>query len=501
MSSALPSTGLALTLTFSACTQSYHPERGLAFSLWDRHAEQELNAPFPAHLASSPEPLFEAVVARHPRFHGQFPTRFSGNFSAGVYIAADQIGDALAWLEDALAPVKKGVQRRYRGLLAVLRAAAAKGLAYWEATELSLPTYAPPRRLALAPFLDDSPPAPPLRTVDLPGGSFGYGTRTVRPHCVVLTGPDNSTLYVELDDWPPFLTWRRPETIIRADRDGEGRWLFIAVRAPWSGDPFAELQMAPALLSHETRIPYLDPDVFPGGVQDGVLIGGRPLVLPARSPHDVAAPDCVWIYGGGAWDDERPAMQGLPSGWSPAPGLPERMPVLVNGGSWPRRLQIVRLDDGAEIVLWDGAGYEWTGSEFTQTFDLQLQGRHEEIHVVPAESGGIFYAIGRQLYALQRGGTPVAHDLPIEDICALHTGPDGGLLITEQHDNADGDAAKLYVPQERSLIPIAKTQFGDAELYHFACWNKSGQKIFGFTPDALHALYVEDVLALPRRAV
>src|SRR5262245_16177365 len=124
-----------LAVMYSACSLPHHYERGLALSLWPEDAGDAL----PSELAESPESLFSAVVAKHPHLKGQFPNWITGNYCTGVFVGAPRVAKVRAWVEKAIAKLDKGRQRDFRGLVAVLKTAEAKGFAYWEATDLAIP--------------------------------------------------------------------------------------------------------------------------------------------------------------------------------------------------------------------------------------------------------------------------------------------------------------------------------------------------------------------------
>ena len=96
------------------------------------------------HRMSRPVRVFAGAPLRGrrgrvPRPGGRFPRWFAGNYSTGVFVPAVRVPEVLAWVEQQVGGFAKGDRRQFKGLLAILRTAAGKGLAYWEATDLAVP--------------------------------------------------------------------------------------------------------------------------------------------------------------------------------------------------------------------------------------------------------------------------------------------------------------------------------------------------------------------------
>ena len=114
-----------LAVMFSACSLPHQYERGFALCMWQEQGENT-SVEYPEEFAFSPESLFAEVVAKYPSLAGRFPTWFAGNYSTGVYIPSDHVSEVLAWAEKVIANFKKGDQRKFKGLLRILRAAGHK---------------------------------------------------------------------------------------------------------------------------------------------------------------------------------------------------------------------------------------------------------------------------------------------------------------------------------------------------------------------------------------
>ena len=100
----------------------------------------------PKKLVGDAEPLFADVIAARLDLKGKFPGDMTGNFSTGLYIAAENVPDLLAFVEKKVKRYPKPDRRLFRGLILVLKHAAEHGLAYWEGAELPVPmaTMRPP---------------------------------------------------------------------------------------------------------------------------------------------------------------------------------------------------------------------------------------------------------------------------------------------------------------------------------------------------------------------
>lgn len=481
-----------LAVSFSACSLPHQYERGFALSLWGEQGER-VAVDFPADLAFSPEPLFADVVAAYPRLSGRFPTRFTGNFSTGVYIPAGRVPDVLPWVEGRVANFAKGDRRRFKGLLGILRAAADRGLAYWEATDLAVPManeFPGDPRLMLARYLGNEP-ATPGRTVERApaAGHFNRYDCRVHGHWLVSAdfGAHFETSFWDLSVWPPRLTHTLPEFAPYQCRSRAGRWLL-----------FSETDRDASPRTFRPRSlpdPGAEPDgtvpVVIGGremtIRHGGFVGDRPLVFRETSHTakvDDPLPPPLWLAG---------------QTWRPVPGVPAGV---ARRSAHPQLLAhplaaVVHLADGGDVVVWDGDGYERRGRRFERTFALGPADGYEWT-AVPAGPDGFFYLSDGRLFEARRGKEPVPHARRVVNVRSVRPGPAGGLVL-QQGDNPDGDVAKLYFPADGTFSHIEPELFDDGD-YPFVHWSPTTDRLIVKAGPFL-AVSTADVLALPRYRV
>jgi hypothetical protein len=471
-----------LACIYSACTLPHHYERGLAFSLWP---DEEFGAAFPPHFVHSPEPLFSEVVRQYPRLKGKFPEWFTGNYSTGVYIPDDKVSAVRKWLETSLQELPKGERRMYLGLLAMLREAEEKKLAFWEATDLAIPIVGQvpgDPRLMTADYLRNTPGgAEPAEKVKLPVRSNRIGGHG-DIHVLSTYAPD-TTVIVDFSSWPLQLHVRPQEFAWSADHDRDNRWLLVSragpenLKAPVRGRLLTDLRAEPDLV---VKVEDNGAEVK---VNDGFLVAGRIVLIPDPSSYKPETKLTAWIQDG--------------KSMRPAPGLPpHQVRKSKFGNDWIVR-GVARLADGADVLVWDGEGYEWDGHRFQQTFPLGLTDPYDRLSAVPAGEDGFFFISARKFYEVHRGEKPVRHGPMWENIMAALPGPAAGLLIKEG-GNPDDDIGKLYFPADKTFIHIAKELLGDQDLYDFLCWSKGANRIIASDGASLYAVPVETILALPR---
>lgn len=471
-----------LACIYSACSLPYHYERGLAFSLWP---EKKFGSEFPSHFVHSPEPLFTEVVRQYPRLKGMFPEWFTGNFSTGVYIPAEKVSPVRQWLETQLQSLTKGERRAFRGLLTTLRTAEEKKLAFWEATDLTIPmtgAVAGDPALMTAEYLRNTPGGmAPAEKVELPVKA-DWVARKCDLHILGHAGPD-TTVILDLSQWPPRFYVRSQEFAWNADCGSDGRWLLVSragpgdFRNPVRGRVYTDLRQEPTLI---LRVEDKGAEVE---INDGFLIGGRVVLIPDTSQCKPGTELTAWMQDG--------------EQMYPAPGLPPHTAHKDRYSmAWIVR-DIARLADGLELLIWDGEGYEWDGSQFQQTFPLGLTDPYNALSAIPSGEDGFFFITQRKLFEVHRGGSAVRHAPLWENIMAALPGPDGGLLLMEGN-NPDGDIGKLYFPAEGTFMHIEPELLGDQDMYDFLCWSQGANRIIASDGANLYAVPVETILALPR---
>lgn len=480
-----------LAVTFSACSLPHQYERGFALCMW-QDQEEAVAVDYPANLAFSPEPLFTAVVDEHPHLRGQFPTWFTGNYSTGVFIPADRVPEVLAWVEARIAPMAKGDQRQFKGLLGILRAAVDKRLAYWEATDLAIPMVsqaAGDPSLMIANYLGNEPGAPSNHVEQAPLlGHFNSWCKILDGCLVSMDYSPFETNFWNLNTWPPPLLNTLQEFATNATHSHDGRWLLFSETDPQASPRHFRPRLFSDLGKEPERVSPVIVDGAEISISTGGFFGDRMFVFrdpPSNSKVGDLLAGPLWLEG---------------SVWKPIPGLPE---VRATASALPNFIDnplvgTVRLSDGCDVIIWDGDGYELRKNRFEKTFSMQARSSGDNWSYTADGEDGFFYLSDRRLFEVHRNSKPIPHAPKWTNIMAIGVGPAGGILLKEG-DNKDGDVAKLYFPTDGMFIHIEPELFDDKD-YPFIYWSKSADR---FIVLANHFLAVSTaaVLSLPRSQI
>ncbi|MEV6558484.1 hypothetical protein AB0M22_22420 [Nocardia sp. NPDC051756] len=487
---------------FSASMLPYRYERGLALSLAFEAGRVFPDAVFEPKATYAPDGLFTEVVAAHPQLRGRFSSGwFSGNYSTGVYVPADQVAEVLAWLEEQLAPMPKGERRTFRGIVATLRAAVDRKLGYWEATDLAVPAageFPGDPELMWAQYLgNDGTPAAAVETA--PASPIASVLDNIVEGFLLShsAGRNPRVELWDLEPWPPRLALQRNEFWMTAARSPTGGWL-----AHSTADTKARPRVfAPILVDGAADAPRTLPAKGPGEADlythECYFLGTRPVVLHEVKTHLLRfgglnvgdpLPGPLWLAESGAWER--------------IPGIPDAAVVQSALGDAARPLTgAARLADGSTVLVWDGDGYELdaAGTGCVRAYEMGAQRSFVEFTAVQAGDDGFFYLSGRGLHEIHRGGTPVRHVEAWTNVMAVRPGPDGGLLL-KFGGNDEGDVGVLYFPASGTYISLPPEMFDDRSSYSALYWSREADRIVvvggGFV-----AVPVESVLAQPRSAV
>ncbi len=467
-------------LIYCSCFLPHHEERGIAFSLWSTDEGMD---PFPDKFAHSPEVLFTEVVEAYPQLAGQFLRFFKWNYETGVFIPAKQVPKVRKWLEAQLQKIEKGYRRTYRSLLAMLRMAEERNLAFWEATDLALPKT---EGLFTAEFLENAPGvADPHEQFQFPksaGTKFG-GVEDL--YALVDGHPDNVTV-IDLSTWPPQCHVHEQAWCLGIDCDAQGNWLLVSAygpqgsRGPIRGRVLKDPRHDPIFVLHIEQ----DGEEIP--IEDGFLVDGRAVLIPRQG--EVGSLVSAWMQDG--------------KKMVPAPGLPTHK-VQKGGKLGPKSFVkgIARLAAGSEVLVWKGKGYEWDGSKFRRTFVFEALNTYDDFLSVPAGDDGLFYLAKRELMEIHRGGKSVHRgSKKWTNILGISPGPQGTLLLEGVHPT-DGLLGVLYFLENETFIPIEPELLGDQEMYGLFAWIPTIDRIVASTEKSLYAVPTETVLSLPRYSV
>lgn len=121
----------------------------------------------------------------------------------------------------------------------------------------------------------------------------------------------------------------------------------------------------------------------------------------------------------------------------------------------------VTLADGAELLIWDGNGYEVKRGSLKQTWSLEAKNSFGVggWNSVPWGRDGFFYLSDRRVMYVRRGKKPVPVLPDAENVMYLSPGPERS-IIASQGKNRKGLAARVWFPLDGSYIPITRKDLG-----------------------------------------
>ncbi|MBI5095415.1 MAG: hypothetical protein HZB26_23655 [Candidatus Hydrogenedentes bacterium] len=460
-----------LAVMYSAAEHPSHYERGFCLSLWE-DLPDGLAAKVPKKHLGDPEKLFGDLITEYPTLKGAFPKRIRSNWCTGFYVPAENVAELLKWAERRVKRYPKPDRRLFRGLLLVLKHAAANGLAYWEGADLPVANTIPvapatPRRSDLEEF--ESPDKIYLQYIGGEGHLLAFSHGVGFPQ-------DCRTVVMDFSTWPPTHT-TIPEYAVSANRSPNGQWVTVSM----TSDQAYVYQTQVGPIPGKRRL-LLPANKVNRTLKWAGFIGHRVVAVlgPTRycpSDKDYAPPVPLFEKDG----------QLVPVGGLPA--SPER----------PHAYGIGKLSDGSDIFLWSGDGYELRGNAFELTFPIQAHTYTSEFTTIPLEPDGFFYTSNRGLYSVFRGQEPVRHVKRLDNIMYISPGPKGAILLTEGR-NKRGDLGKLYFPEENTIIYITPDLFEDEdpEAIRTLHWVESCGRLIAATAHRFWAVPFESVLSLPR---
>jgi hypothetical protein len=480
-----------LAVTYCAAELPYHYERGVCLSLWEDQPDG-LDARPPKELIGDPEPLFEAVIAERPDLRGHFPAEMTGNYSTGMYVSAENVPKLLKWAEGQVKRYGKPEQRLFRGLLAVLRHAADSGLAYWEGAEL------PVEAATMKPA--GVKPVAELEELEAPDDIYIQFSSEAAPtlvltHCLPMgQEPRYLAAFGDLSQWPPEFEFTA-EHARRAARSRDGRWVTCSItpdqnvpdqrqpfRARVSDTPTGEKTVLLPKGEHARSIDWAD---FMGERVVAVLLpekrhGLLKRVLPAL-PLVEQEGQLVVIKG-----------------------LPKSRGEYANAG-------IAHLNDGSDVLLWEGNGYELRDGRFEVTFEIGSWLQYNP-PTVPYGPDGFFWLqrdmpepghYTQMLRSVRRGEEPVAHLPRFPSVIAISPGPEGAVLVHIGH-NKKGYRGLVYFPDDDYYIPLEPEPFDasdceeDSDDIQFLHWAEGCGRLIAPTHHRLWAVPIETILDSPR---
>jgi len=510
-------------ICFMSAELPAHYERGFCLSLWSWRMEDDaLIAEVPPQHrgpAADLDILFAPLVEAHPRLKGRWPTELTGNGSTGVFVPREKISGLLKWTKNRVSKYPRAARRIFRGLLLVLEECERRGMAYWEASDLTAIDHpiVVPEHLRTAWLEEVRLPRKGtwdmIANVAMPGQS---------PLCVFnFLGLENflteqpAVAIADLTTWPPLWTMR-DESIEHCDRGRDGRWVIVGRRERDRGGLF---RSAPRILESREEIgasgAVIDVPMTEGA--QGLLQGYNGPAGP--SPDATPVVDFVGIIG------EVPVIT---VGTGPmGEQVPPYRPYAIKGKhsaeieelqatSIPYALRsIVRLPDGGEVLIWQNKGYELVNGRFTQTFSFTPA--NFSIHNCDGIASAGTDAILAQAYAttsnssgeregalflFRRNQEPRQVAPAVEHLAYFSPGPNGSVVARQVGPNPKHFGCLLW-PEENErgvLIWLDDDLFPDEDPENIDAllWSQSAGRLIGVTSERLWAIPIERVLRLPR---
>lgn len=444
-----------LALLYVSTETPHAYSRGLALSLWD---EAVMKAPLPKKWLASVETYLVDVVAAYPKVAGRIPRAFDGPGCVGPVVTARDVPALLAHVEQVVAALPPDDRVRCRPLVEVLRVAAARGLGYWEGTDIDvldthgdwLAALHEPRWVAEPSPLTSSH-ARPLAVSD---------TRMLVGEHFVLHELDTATF--------------PPQAITR-----DNMQVTAAAFTPW-GTEF--VRMVTDRESRPFKFGYFElPDRTPLALDLDFAVGlarpagGGVLLFPQASTQRRAG--------------ARPTLLRPPDVLEPLP-LPEpAQPERIAGDA-------VAFGDGSVLLVWDGVPYRWDGEAPPVPLGGTLEAPEEVCAAVTLSDGAIAGGFGRRLLRIDRDGRQSAV-LPLGNVVGVARGPGDALIIVEG-DNPEGDALKLWWPATGEVTHVAPAALGLEERPMFVYFDPVARLVVAAQPRAWHALAWAELEAMRR---
>lgn len=429
--------------------------RGFALALWD---DARMAAALPMKWLGTVETYIVDIIAAYPKIAGRVPRSFDQSYCVGPMVSARDVPALLAHVEQVVEALAPGERVRYRPLCEVLRVAAARGLGYWEGTDIDvIQTHegwlAAVRRsrVVTAPNPLTTSHARPLAIAGdrmLVGEHFvlhELDTATFPP--MVITHQDMQVTAAAFTPWGT--------EFVRMVTDREVR--------PFKFGYFELPDRSPLAIEPEFAIGLARP------TRDGVLLfpqpttqrrtGVRPLVLRPPSTLETLA--------------------------LPEPATSERV-----------ECDAVAFGDGSLLVVWDGVPYRWDGVAPPVSLGGTLEAPDDLCAAVVLSDGSIVGGFGRKLVRIDRDGQRTTV-LPLDNVMAVARGP-GDALIVGEGDNPEADVLKLWWPATREVTHVQREMLELDDRPSFVYFDATAQLVVAARPRLWHALPWSELEAIRR---
>lgn len=438
-----------LAIQFASTTLPHVEARGIALSLWE-NAPKKARGASPVGLGASPEQLFAEVVRRRPDLAGAFPTHFDENWMTGVFIPAARIKGARAWLGKQLAALSPGERLRLEPIERVLAAAEKHRLGYWEATDLDVAQ-------ASEELLGGDAPSAPRGRWKMPRQGADRLIGRVGDQVFLRLG-DDSLGRVDIGKVPPKidrLSIDYPTFVAHI----AGRWVSVERRK--DARPFRF-----RLYLHQSGLDAPAAEAAPS--------------WPGRALADVGA------VGGRVFArdaDTKPPVLLRWTGKTLEP-VPKVAPARGHKGMFV--FGFATTGDGADVLVWDGDGYELVGEKLVKTFPLGAVTKNGGWASAPSGDGSFHYTLDGQLFLAERRKKPRAVATKTRNVQGLAAGPDGSVLLT-LGDNRQAWAVALLREGRVVGLPKKEITHQDDEVCGIE-WSSTAGSLFVFTQQFVVAL-------------
>jgi hypothetical protein len=264
-----------------------------------------------------------------------------------------------------------------------------------------------------------------------------------------------STVFLDLDTWPPSPLVIDTEYVISFDVLPDGRLVVCSMLTQPESEYAIRIHAPDWPANPTTGGTEVIPCPVPGGLFEVHVIGSRVIAFDYLIKRD-QSPQMKRAYG-------------LKAGrFHPVSELPEVR--TFDRGQFGHQTYDngkVSLADGAEVLVWDGNGYELKRGRLERTWELAAKtsmglGRWS---AAPWGEDGFFYLSDRRVMYAPRGAGPVSVLPDAENVMYLAPGPERSVM-TSQGRNRKSLAARVWFPADGSYIPVTRKDLGIAP--HFS---------------------------------
>jgi hypothetical protein len=148
--------------------------------------------------------------------------------------------------------------------------------------------------------------------------------------------------------------------------------------------------------------------------------------------------------------------------WLEAPGL---QPVTKFRGSKFLHHQEhgngkVTLGDGTDVFVWDGDGYEWTGTQFEKRWELAAGSANlDGLVTLPWGAESFFYSSSGKVMFARRGEKPVRVLPDVNYAHFLSHGPNDSVFVC-MHGDPKSHIVRQWFPADGTYVPLKRAHLG-----------------------------------------